>query len=110
MDQVWGWLIGATIGGAVMAFYVAPTVRAFKTPSSDLRRIQADFAHLPNGAGAGKQVIDITRTGTLLPTSFKGPRRLYSVTVQRADGSTERWSAEIIVRPLGRGAMISCRQ
>jgi hypothetical protein len=111
MDQVWGWLLGAVAGGGLLAFVVAPTIRAFaKTPASDLSRIRADFERMQAHPRSGARVSDIARVGARLPTPSKAPRRVYAVALQRSDGSIERWRAEIAVPLVGRGALRRCRE
>ena len=111
MDQAWGWLFGAAAGAGLLVFLVSPIVRAFtKTPASDLRRIRRDFEQSQANARSGKQIVDIAHVGARLPTRSKGARRVYSVALQRRDGSVERWSAEITIPLVGSGALRRCRE
>jgi hypothetical protein len=101
-----GFLIGAPMVGYVLIKIVVKPALAFsKTPASDLSRIHANLEGLVGLAGVNRKVLDIVRAGTTLPTRYTDAARIYKVTLERPDGTTERRTVNIEVGLFGEGQL-----
>ncbi len=70
-----------------------------------MRRIRADLEGFVGEAGPNKRVLDVTRSGSEPGGRYSLPKRRYVVTLQGADGATEKRVILIEAGLFGPGSM-----